>query len=230
MRRLAAFLVASTLCHTARADYAARCAEVDAARRTLAAELVDARGAAARAELLARARQRLFHALADEIIPAWLGTRWTFSGTSQTPGTGSIACGYFVTTVLRDAGLLVERAHLAQQPSELIVRTLCAPPRIRRFSDRPVADVLAEVRAQGQGIYVVGLDFHVGLLVNDGAAVRFCHSSYLGPVAVTCEPAATAPALPSRYTVLGPLLTQAVVTAWLEGRPLPAVGGGRRVR
>ena len=29
----------------------------------------------------------------------WMGTPWDFSGTSQVPRKGSIACGYFVSTV-----------------------------------------------------------------------------------------------------------------------------------
>jgi hypothetical protein len=60
------------------------------------------------------------------MLGTWLALACT---TSETPGRGEIACGYFVSTVLRDAGFGVERVRLAQQASERIVRTLSAPTR-----------------------------------------------------------------------------------------------------
>ena len=43
-------------------------------------------------------------ALRDDLLPAWNGTAWAMNGTSQVPGRGSIACGYFVSTTLMHAG------------------------------------------------------------------------------------------------------------------------------
>lgn len=40
----------------------------------------------------------------DSLMPCWYGTPWDFNGCTTEPGKGSIACGYFVSTVLRDAG------------------------------------------------------------------------------------------------------------------------------
>src|SRR6187455_2399459 len=49
-------------------------------------------------------KERIFtSAVVETIIPGWIGTAWNFNGTSEKPQQGSIACGYFVTTILRDA-------------------------------------------------------------------------------------------------------------------------------
>ncbi len=62
------------------------------------------------------------HFIVDSIIPYWYGTKWNFYGTTEEPNKGTIACGYFVTTVLRDAGLHINRIKLAQAASEEMIR------------------------------------------------------------------------------------------------------------
>ena len=44
-----------------------------------------------------------------EIFPHWYDTKYDFYGQTETPGKGKIACGYFVSTVLRDIGVPIER-------------------------------------------------------------------------------------------------------------------------
>lgn len=176
-----------------------------------------------RPEILAKARERLARALDEELVPAWYGTSWEFYGTSEKPGSGTIACGYFVSTVLRDAGLRVERVRMAQQASEYIVRSLAPASRILRLKNLANPQVIDEVRKQGDGWYVVGLDYHVGFIRIDGGAARFCHSSYLGTKAVTCEAPATAGALVSSVHVVGPAFPDARVVDWLLQRPVATV-------
>ncbi len=157
-----------------------------------------------------------------ELMGPWMGTPWAFHGTSVVPGRGTIACGYFVTTLLRDAGMIVDRVWLARGASEWLVRTVSPALRIRRFRNRGVPAVLEWVRAQPERWFVVGLDLHVGLLVRlDDGRVRFCHASYLPPTAAVCEDAATADAMLSRYHVVGPLFTEAHVRMWLKSDPVP---------
>lgn len=167
---------------------------------------------------LIEAREVLLTTLTAELIPAWHGTPWNFYGTSEIPGRGKIACGYYVSTLLQHADLDVERIRLAQQPSEHIVRTFTAGGDIRRFRNRPAQDVIDEVERQGEGLYVLGLDYHAALLWNDGERVRMCHSSYLGTGAATCEDALTSPAMISKYRVIGKLLDDRMVEGWLRGR------------
>ena len=170
----------------------------------------------ARQKVLDDARGEIGALIVDDIIPAWYGTKWDFNGTSQTPGKGEIACGYFVSTVLRDAGFRVQRIKLAQQSAEKIVLTLADSGDVVRLS-RPSRDkVVKTVKRSGDGLYVVGLDYHVGFLVKKGEDVQFCHSSYVDPpLAVQCEDAMTDPALASEYYVIGRILSDEMMRAWL---------------
>ena len=173
---------------------------------------------AARAAVLREARQVVWRAVRDDLVPSWLGTPWTFNGHTVTPGQGSIACGYFVTTVVRDAGFDIDRIGLAQAVSEKIILTLAPPAATWRFSDRDAADVLAEVRAAGgDGLYAVGLDHHAALLVLDGERADLCHASFYGGRAVACEDADAAHGFVSRYRVIGKLFEAQMLVPWLEG-------------
>ena len=190
-------------------------------RTTLAAEWRKARDAKARAAVVARAREAAFRAIVNDLFPPWFGTTWDFNGTSQTPGEGTIACGYFVSTVLRDAGFKVERIRLAQQASEKIVLSLVPDAAITRYRNRTPEDVIEAIRAGDDGLYAVGFDYHVGFVVKEGETLRFCHSSWLGPNAVTCEDPATSGAWYSTYYVVGRLLEDPMLIAWLEEKPIP---------
>jgi hypothetical protein len=79
---------------------------------------------------------------------------------------------------------------------------------------------VAAAKARGDGLYVVGLDFHVGFLRVQGERVDFCHSAYLGPAVVTCEAAISSPGFVSRRYVLGELASRPLLDAWLDGRAL----------
>ncbi len=113
-----------------------------------------------------------------ELAGQWLGTPWDFNGITQKPREGKIACGYFVTTLLRDAGFDVERSRLGQQASEVIARTMTSREFMRSRSGEPLADFVAACRQHAPGVYLAGLDFHTGYLVNDGAELWFVHAAY----------------------------------------------------
>ncbi|WAS88756.1 MULTISPECIES: hypothetical protein [unclassified Corallococcus] len=48
-----------------------------------------------------------------------------------------------------------------------------------------------------------------------------CHASYLGDARVVCEDALTSPAMVSRHHVVGKLLDDGMMDAWLKGQELP---------
>ena len=176
-----------------------------------------------RSLVLAEARRYAFETLSHDILPAWFGTNWAFYGVTETPREGSIACGYFVTTVLRDAGFLVARDILAQQPSELMIRNLTSEAGIQRYHDASVHALDEGLRVAGPGLYVVGLDRHTGFILYDGSAARFVHSSYYNPPrAVVSEPLrGNNPLAHSRYRVVGKLFEDDMMRRWLLLEEMP---------
>lgn len=189
-------------------------------------EALATRWAAGDATALPAARSRVLAALRDDLFPAWAGTPWAFYGTTEVPGEGAIACGYFVSTTLRDAGFRVERVRLAQQASEHILQSLVPEATLRRVRGASTGAFVDALDADG--LYLVGLDFHVAYLLKEGESVQMCHSSYLPPGGVLCEDARTADALASRYRVVGQLLGDGMMERWLVGAPFATVGPMRR--
>lgn len=204
-------------------SYGAIRAEIADRRTTFEKEyrLADAK---AKQEIVERARERVYLSLTEAIFPAWYGTRWAYDGTTETPRVGRIACGYFVATTLRDAGFLLPRTTLAQQPAETIIRNLTGPEQIKRFRRQPLRTLRAEMERMGRGVYVIGLDTHVGFIVHDGRELRFVHSSSQAkrpevvsePLDENCSVAF------SDYRVLGKILDDAMIERWIEGKPLRA--------
>lgn len=165
--------------------------------------------------------------LENDLIPWWYGTAWDFNGISQVPGEGQIACGYFVSTLLRDLGFSLERYKLAQQASMNIVKSL-APQGYRwDWSNISAATLTEKIQNMPKGFYVIGLDNHVGFMLHDeDGSVWFLHSSYLDPVAVVREKAVCSEALEAsnRY-VLGYLESDWLVKKWLHNTKIATVKG-----
>ena len=158
------------------------------------------------------------YAVTKTIAPAWLGTKWDFNGITQEPQKGKIACGYFVTTVLRDAGLPIERVKLAQCASEKLVTTIVQEKYIKRFSAVAMDDFMAYLKLNGFGLYIVGLDNHTGFIFNDGLDIWFIHSSILGTRDVQKEKAAGSSILQkSKYRIVGKISEdEKVLERWID--------------
>jgi len=170
-------------------------------------------------EIINRARDTFTRSIYAEIFPYWYGTPWDFNGTTESPRKGKIACGYFVSTALRDLGVKVQRAKLAQQASENIILSLTTNEHTKRFRQTSIQDFVQAVKKWGPGLYVVGLDIHVGFIVNTDDDVYFIHSSYVDPYRVIKERGVESKILTSsRYRVLGKLSEDDdLILKWLTG-------------
>jgi hypothetical protein len=171
------------------------------------------------ADLSKTEKEKVFTlAVAETIIPGWIGTAWNFNGTSEKPQQGSIACGYFVTTILRDAGLPLARIKLAQCASEQMIVSLVQPKYIHRFSNIAMKDFMQSIEDQGYGLYIVGLDNHTGFIYNDGKEVYFIHSTFVGTRNVKKEKAAVCWILDkSKYKVLAKISAdEKVLDRWIN--------------
>lgn len=166
----------------------------------------------------------------ETVLPAmmrcWLGTPWDFHGTASLPGEGRIACGYFVSTVLKDAGFRVDRYRLAQQPSENILRTFLPRESCKLTIGRAYHAFAADLLTSEPGIYIIGLDTHVAFLVVDAEGFRFIHSSGSRPWCVVDESREEAEVLKhSNWRMIGNLTADPnVVRRWLEGAAIPVKG------
>ena len=124
----------------------------------------------------------------------------------QTPKEGYIACGYFVTTTLRDLGLKIPRVKWAQAASETMI--LAATDDVKRFSNADMDQVKKWLLSEPDNIYIVGLDNHTGYVYKKGTDLLFVHSSpYNKAHGVTAESLDThSPLTVSKYRVFGRIL------------------------
>jgi hypothetical protein len=167
---------------------------------------------------VALASENLFtRAVIDKIIAHWYGTPWDFNGISEEPRKGQIACGYFVTTILRDAGFSVQRIKLAQSPASIIIEKVADKSSIHRYSLKSVNYVDSAVKSMGPGLYVVGLDFHVGFLYCDSTNVYFIHSNYIRREGVVKELIHQSAAFTnSKYRIVGKINKASLTKNWLR--------------
>jgi len=127
--------------------------------------------------------------LLNEIIPYWYGTSWDFNGYTAVPNSGKIACGYFVSTTLRDMGLNLNRYKLAQQNPENEAKSIAIDAENLVSIDIDfdyTGDTIHKIIQEfDQGLYFVGLGNHVGfLLINNGNSF-FIHSNYIDGMVMT---------------------------------------------
>lgn len=85
-----------------------------------------------------------------------------------------------------------------------------------------ISKFVDDVKQSGASIYVVGLDIHVGFIVNTGDEVYFIHSSYVEPYTVVKEKAIESRILAgSNYRVLGNVLADdRLIGNWLTGNAI----------
>lgn len=157
--------------------------------------------------------------VADEYFRAWYNTPWTFHGHSQTPREGSIACGYFITTTLQDMWFNIPRIKWAQQASEYIIKKMSSD--IKRFRQRPMEEVVEYIRTKGEGLYIVGLDCHVGYIYYKDGKMSFVHANYYRPkIGVMSETLiGRNPLNDSKYRVIGKIFDKEMTRNWILNTP-----------
>jgi hypothetical protein len=123
-----------------------------------------------------KASRLLLKNLSDSVFPAWYGTKWDFNGITNVPQQGLIACGYFVSTTLKHVGFNLNRYKMAQQAASVIINETCGRSFVKKYNN---SDTLLNVlRKKPDGLYVLGLDYHVGFLLVQKGKVYFVHSDF----------------------------------------------------
>ncbi len=142
--------------------------------------------------------------ITQKVFPYWYGTKWDFNGTTEMPQEGSIACGYFVTTTLRDMGVPINRVKMAQCASEEMIRSLTSKEQVHYISNTSLKDFEKKLVAYGNGLYIIGLDNHTGFIFMNGDEHYFIHSTGWFPFKVVKDVVSESSVLEkSNYRVVG---------------------------
>jgi hypothetical protein len=183
------------------------------------------------AAIRAEARRLLEDTIITDIFPAWLGMPWGMGSDSTAtqphePGM-KVGCSYFVTSVLLSVGVELEnRFTFAQAPALHIQRSLAPDEEsLHTYFSIPADRLRDGIATLGDGLYIIGLDTHVGFVVVRNGDVRFVHASYTGARVVTDEPLVDAVAIansrPQGYFVTPLFQDGRLVDLWLRGQPVP---------
>ena len=201
--------------------YAVTVTEIQYHREKLALQYQNAGTQQERQQVIQSAKA-LLELTMPSLMRCWLGTPWDFNGTASEPGGGQIACGYFVSTIMRDAGFKVERIRLAQQASQNILLTFLPRSKLQINTGIDYSEYVEIVKAKPYGIYIIGLDRHVGFLVHNADGLRFIHSGGLLKRVVD-EAEKDAYAIEkSNYRVIGNLTeSDELITQWLKQTEFP---------
>jgi len=162
--------------------------------------------------------------LLHRIAPFWYGTTWDFNGYTAKPNEGVIACGYFVSTTLRDMGIKINRYKMAQQAAANEIYSLTENRKDRAILNPDNYASLEKMLQQlSSGLYVVGLDYHVGYLWINNNQYCFVHSSYVDGK-VLSENALTSKAFVSRTYYFGKLTgNRSLMKKWLTNTRISIV-------
>jgi len=127
--------------------------------------------------------------LLNTIIPYWYGTTWSFEGHTAIPNKGEIACGYLISTTLKDMGLMLNRYKLAQKGPLDEALTIGCGSVVTTLVTKNTEDALESIDLLvKEGIYFIGFDAgHVGYLVKRKEGLYLIHSNYLHPGEVQIE-------------------------------------------
>jgi hypothetical protein len=155
----------------------------------------------------------------------WVGSSWGRGRPqSETPHSGKTNCGTFVGTLFRDLGFVVDIKKLQRQPSQGIIRSFVRGKRVQKFVGASMETFLEGVKEMGPGLYIIGLDLHVGILIQSASGIRYAHSSSeTGKVVI--ESAADAWTIQSSgYRVVGKVLSPRNIRDWLAMRRIKVTG------
>jgi hypothetical protein len=167
-------------------------------------------------EILDKASKKLTQFLIHDVINHWYGTKWSFEGHSEIPKQGTIACGYFVSTTLRDVGFNLNRYKLAQKSPEDEAKVIACGTSIKKFQNVSKHDLKTYFLKQKDGIYFIGLDFHVGFIYKTKTAVYFIHSNYIDNKGVVKEGVENSKAIVSKkYYIVNITHNQNLAKKWL---------------
>ena len=167
-------------------------------------------------QTLDEARKLLTEYLHNDIFNHWYATKWSFEGHTETPKQGTIACGYFVSTTLRDVGFNLNRYKLAQKSPEDEAKVIACGTSIEKLQNVSKQELKKYFLKQKEGIYFIGLDFHVGYIYKSNQEVYFIHSNYIDNKGVMKETIENSKAIvSSKYFITSITHNDNIIKKWI---------------
>src|SRR5258708_39558918 len=96
--------------------------------------------------------------------------------------------------------LTIPRNKLAVCPSAVMMHSITPHQKLKNLSYLSYTDFDDILKLYGKGVYIIGLDFHTGFIVNDGTENWFIHSNYIDRQGVMKERVLYSAALRSSKT------------------------------
>jgi hypothetical protein len=170
-------------------------------------------------------KQELENLILNQLIPYWYGTPWDFNGYTETPKKGVIACGYFVSTVMKHAGFNLDRYKLAQQNPLNEAKTIAAGDSVEIYEVNSSQLQKIFIQEKQEGLYFVGLDFHVGFLLFRNKELYFIHSNYINAEGVVFEKAVYSDAFnaTTSYRIAEISSNEKLLEKWLKGESIKII-------
>ncbi len=167
--------------------------------------------------IIKQAKNYIYETLLNKIIPHWYGMPWNMSGYSAIPQEGTVGCSYFVSNTLLHAGFNLNRYRIAQADATTIARSIQTDNNLIELYNKTPDDLIKYVKNNlKEGLYIVGLECHVGYILYRKNEVFFIHSNYFFPVEIVIEKAIDSPALVSSIYVIGKITTnKQTIIKWL---------------
>jgi hypothetical protein len=220
-------------------EFPKKLSDIRSAREKFAERWQAAGTKASRAGIRRQARSYVVRTIVQDIFPPWMGTPWHMgedddASMPHQPGK-RVSCSQFVTAVLLNAGLRLDsRPRWAAARALYIQRSLAPRPEdVHRFLSIPPGELARRLARLKDGLYLIGLNCHVGFVLIDNGRVRFIHSNYVDPrEGVTDEKLSGSPAIansqPVGYWVTPLFQDDRLIEFWLTGTPVPLQKLGQR--
>ena len=165
--------------------------------------------------------------LVNRILPFWEGTEWSFEGHTATPTKGQIACGYFVSTTLKDVGINLNRYRLAQQSPVNEARSLAISTEVIEIAGNSIKENILKINTKLQeGIHFIGFDAsHVGYILKEKGQLYLIHSNYIDSKGVEIEKIETSNVFASynKYYLTELSTNEDLLKRWLDGNEIKVI-------
>jgi len=169
-------------------------------------------------------RNYLLNVLINKVLPYWYGTSWAMSGVTQIPQEGFVGCSYFVANTLNAVGFNFDRVGVARASSRNIARTFQLSENVvllKGYTNEQVISYLKE--NYKEGLYIVGLDYHVAYMLYSHNEVFIIHSGKQ-PSKVVIEFADCSPGFYSNLHYIGEITSNdELIIKWLYNEYIPKI-------